>query len=87
MGRNILRSTRPAVKGRPRRLRHFNKYLNPDPAVIPDLWSELCSLASLVPSGEAAGVHRLRTKLLDGVPSWKLPETLDALTTPAGVYA
>lgn len=58
----------------------FNKYENPAPESISSLWAELSTLATFVPAGEAGGVHRLRSRLLDGVESWRLPEVLDQLS-------
>lgn len=57
----------------------FDRFSNPDSVCIPDLWNELRGLADVVPLGEAAGVHRLRTSLLASVPPWQLPAFLDSL--------
>lgn len=57
----------------------FNRFHNAEPSAIPDLWRELCGLASLVPAGEAGAVHRLRSQLLDSVPTHLIPEFLESL--------
>ena len=59
--------------------RNFDRYANVTPEDIPGLWRELTTLASLVPSGQVAGIHRLRTRLLVLIPKWRLPDVLDAL--------
>jgi hypothetical protein len=59
--------------------KRFDRFANPDPAEISDLWRELRTLADVVPPGERAGVARARTRLLADVPSWRLPEVLDSL--------
>lgn len=61
--------------------RRFDKFANPSPETIPGLWHKLTGVANLASAGEAIGAHLLRSRLLDGVPSWRLPEVLDSLTT------
>lgn len=51
-------------------------------AAVPDisaLWRELSVLADIAPEGERPGLAMARTRLLDGVPAWRLPDVLDAL--------
>lgn len=45
------------------------------------LWRELSTLADIAPEGQRPGLARARTRLLDGVPAWRLPAVLDALAT------
>ena len=66
-----------------RNCKKFDRFSNPDAVCIPDLWNELRSMADVVPPGEAAGVHRLRTSLLASVPPWQLPSFLDSLQEAA----
>lgn len=61
------------------RRKKFDRLVTPSPEEIPSLWAELSALASIVPPNEAGGVHRLRSRLLDGVPPWQLPAFLDSL--------
>jgi hypothetical protein len=51
----------------------------PSPNTISALWHELSIMADIVPEGQRPGLVMARTRLLDGVPSWRLPATLDAL--------
>lgn len=67
----------PKVKHHQRNLASFSA---PDPAEIVDLWRESVTLESIAPAGLRGGVARRRTRLLAGVPSWRLPEFLDQLS-------
>lgn len=59
--------------------RKFDRFANPSPAEIPDLWRESVAVESLAPDGLRGGLARARTRLLDAVPAWRLPEFLDGL--------
>lgn len=53
---------------------------NPSPSEIPTRWRESCALEAIAPDGLRGGLARARTRLLDTVPTWQLPEVLDSLT-------
>jgi len=57
------------------------RYLgNPPSEALQSLWREFVGLADIVPEGQRPGLAMARTRLLDGVPSWRLPAILNALT-------
>ena len=70
-----LHHTIPPVKKR----RRFDRFVDPEPTEIPDLWYELSAHESLAPDRLRGGLARARTALLSAVPSWKLPEILESL--------
>lgn len=63
------------------RITRHHVEVNPSLEKIPTLWRQALVTESLAPAGLRGGLARARTRLLDAVPPWQLPEVLDSLTT------
>lgn len=70
-------------------IRHQNAFRkhrtekSPGITEIPSLWRQAVLTESLAPDSLRGGLARARTRLLDSIPSWMLPQFLDQLQEAA----